>query len=100
MKQAGGRLHFMLIWSTFVARIHIVSCTEPLLQVEGFANYMDVQASDLVPWTPLKVGYSGMDPEAALFTLRQVAPHFVDVVTAEASTLPDGEGEWIVDTDP
>ena len=81
------------MWCVFVARIRIVSCTEPLLQVEGFANYMDVQASDLVPWTPLKVGYSGMDPEAALFTLRKVAPHFVDVVTAEACTLPDGEGE-------
>ena len=74
-------------------RILIIDSAEPRLQVEGFANYTDVQAADLVPWTPLKVGYSHMDANSALLTLRRVAPHFLDVVTAEAATLPEGEGE-------
>ena len=65
---------------------------EPLLQVDGFANYTDVQAADLVPWTPLKAGYSRMDTDSALLTLRSVAPHFLSMVTNEAAMLPDGEG--------
>lgn len=61
--------------------------------MEGFADYTDVQAADLVPWTPLKVGYSHMDADSALLILRRVAPHFLSVVAAEANTLPEGEGE-------
>ena len=66
---------------------------EPQLAVEGFANYLDVQAPDLVPWTPLKAGYSHMDTESALVILHRVAPQFLGVVSAEAATLPEGEGE-------
>lgn len=79
--------------SLSLSRIRIINNTEPQLQVEGFANYTDVQASDLVPWTPLKAGYSHMDAESALLILRSVAPQFLSVVAAEASTLPEGEGE-------
>ena len=60
--------------------------------MEGFANYTDVQVADLVPWTPLKAGYSHMDSDSALFILQRVAAQFLGVVAAEASTLPDGEG--------
>ena len=74
-------------------RIRIVDSIEPKLEVEGFATYTDVQAADLVPWTPLKTGYSHMDTESALLILRRVAPQFVGVVSAEAATLPEGEGE-------
>ena len=74
-------------------RIRIKDSAEPQLQVEGFANYADVLATDLVPWTPLKAGYSHMDADSALFILQRVAPQFVGVVSAEASTLPEGEGK-------
>ena len=30
--------------------------SQPLVSVEGFADYSDVQVPDLVPWTPLKAG--------------------------------------------
>lgn len=74
-------------------RIRIIEAVEPQLQVEGFATYTDVQAADLVPWTPLKAGYSHMDAESALFILQRVAQQFLGVVAAEAATLPDGEGQ-------
>lgn len=61
--------------------------------MEGFATYTDVQAADLVPWTPLKAGYSHMDAESALFILQRVAQQFLGVVAVEAATLPDGEGQ-------
>ena len=76
-------------------RICVVETAEPKLQVEGFATYTDVQASDMVPWTPLKAGYSHMDSESALFILRRVAPQFLGVVSSEAATLPEGEGECV-----
>ncbi len=63
-----------------------------MVTVEGFADYTDVSAEDLVPWTPLKTGYSGLDAEDALHVLTQVVPHFVAVVSTEASTLPKEEG--------
>lgn len=77
-------------------RIHIVESTEPRLSVDGFANYTDVQAADLVPWTPLKAGYSHMDAESALLILQRVAPQFLNVVSSEAATLPEGEGERFI----
>ena len=44
-----------------MCRLHIVDNTQPLVDVEGFADYSDVQAQDLVPWTPLKAGgYTGV----------------------------------------
>ena len=76
-----------------LCRIRIVDTAEPKLQVEGFANYTDVQVSDLVPWTPLKAGYSHVDTDSALFILQRVAQQFLGVVASEASTLPDGEGQ-------
>ena len=74
-------------------RIRVLDTAEPRLQVEGFANYTDVQAADLVPWTPLKTGYSHMDADTALVILRRVTPQFLSVVSAEAAMLPEGEGE-------
>ena len=75
-----------------ICRIRIMDAAEPKLQVEGFATYTDVQVSDLVPWTPLKAGYSHVDTDSALFILQRVAQQFLGVVASEASTLPDGEG--------
>ncbi len=73
-------------------RLHIQDNSTPIVSVEGFANYMDVSAEDLVPWTPLKTGYSGLDESAALHVLSQVAPHFLSVINAEAKSLPEGNG--------
>jgi hypothetical protein len=84
----GGRLY---IPDYYLCRIRIMDAAEPKLQVEGFATYTDVQVSDLVPWTPLKAGYSHVDTDSALFILQRVAQQFLGVVASEASTLPDGE---------
>ena len=74
-------------------RLCIVDNATPIIQVEGFADYTDVSVEDLVPWTPLKTGYSGMDEGAALQVLSRVVPHFISIVTEEAKTLPDEEGK-------
>ena len=37
---------------------------------------------------------SGMDEGTALFILNQVISNFIEIVTEEARTLPDNDGEW------
>ena len=37
-------------------RLCIADNSKPLVTVKGFADYTDVNAEDLVPWTPLKAG--------------------------------------------
>ncbi len=39
-----------------VYRLLIADNSQPLVTVKGFADYTDVNAEDLVPWTPLKAG--------------------------------------------
>ena len=39
-----------------ISRLRIVDNATPVVAVEGFADYTDVNAQDLVPWTPLKAG--------------------------------------------
>jgi len=40
----------------------VESVSEARVTVYGFSDYMDVVASDLVHWTPLKTSQSAMDP--------------------------------------
>ena len=37
-------------------RLCILDNSNPVISVEGFADYTDVSVEDLVPWTPLKTG--------------------------------------------
>ena len=39
-------------------RLRVDDNTEPRVSVQGFADYSDVVAQDLVPWTPLKTSRS------------------------------------------
>ncbi len=100
-----------------VCRLCIADNSQPLVTVKGFADYTDVNAQDLVPWTPLKagkkalkrgyvypkfiflsplIGFSSMDESTALFLLRSITEHFISIATEQASTLPDLEGENLI----
>lgn len=56
----------MYVIISLLSRLRVVDNTQPLVTVEGFANYSDVQVPDLVPWTPLKAG-EGLLSEYAEF---------------------------------
>ncbi len=43
-----------------LCRLCIADNSQPLVTVKGFADYTDVNAEDLVPWTPLKAGKKGL----------------------------------------
>eukprot|EP00731_Ephydatia_muelleri_P021270 Em0013g997a len=62
---------------------------QPLVSVEGFATYCDTCAEDLVPWTPLKAGYSRIDEDTALLVISNTMPQFIDILAEEASMLPE-----------
>lgn len=46
---------YCLIYAFY--RLHIVENSQPLITVEGFSNYSDVNTDDIVPWTPLRAGW-------------------------------------------
>jgi hypothetical protein len=61
--------------------------------VEGFATYADAKAEDLVPWTPLKTGYSRIDNDTAIYVLTKVIKHFMALISEEARTISDTESK-------
>ena len=96
-------MYSLLIYLLF--RLRVLNRDEGSLCIEGFANFIDAKAEDLVPWTPLKtggcmscdchmiyiyiIGYSGIDTETALYVLTRIAKNFVAVLSEEARTISD-----------
>ena len=51
----------------YLHRLYVEDNTEPKISVHGFANYTDVVAHDLVPWTPLRTSTFTTSPSTVLF---------------------------------
>lgn len=72
-------------------KLRIHDKVEGKVCVEGFATFADAKTEDLVPWTPLKAGYSGMDCDTALYVLSKIVRQFITVINEEAKTIPDND---------
>ncbi|XP_019850041.1 PREDICTED: uncharacterized protein LOC100639981 [Amphimedon queenslandica] len=70
-------------------KLRVINKDEGSLYVEGFATFSDAKAEDLVPWTPLKTGYSGLNTHTGLYVLSRIVKNFIAIIAEEARTISD-----------